>query len=281
MNKFISKSGKLIQDNLKSILLYYDHFYPGVKLPRILDYRVSRKFVHFLLRIAIIIAYHLRVYKIWLPIVDADEEALIVINGTGRWLSKIKLIKQNDKFKITKTMSDTERYFKEKRYYELYKDKSKHILLPRNIFLEDNTSESEFIKHKTFHRLLADGTISFNKAMFHFNNIKSELKKLYKKGKTVIHGDLNSINIFIENNRYYFIDFSESQELNYQYDLYVLLYSLLTTMDIIQINEFSIRNYKYNDKTSHILLETTVEGLDRIEDTFRKLRGKKYDKEIL
>lgn len=270
--KYLINKGYYIKDDLTSLLLYFDYFSQGLSLPKQLGDPLIRKLLHFVLRIFIIVLYITKLYTLLYKTTYLKENATIIIKGRGSWGSTIKLIKKKDKFKIIKILQNKNLYEKEKKFYNIYKNKSTRIKLPKSRFLKGNVIEMEFLKLKSFQRLTIDGTLSFNQTIFHYNKLCEELISFYGNKRTVIHGDLFLPNIYIGNSIYYLIDFTESQQDTYHYDLYVLLFSILSSYNLISFNEKTIKRFHLDGKSIYKSLNIDYEKLLAIENKFMNYR---------
>lgn len=275
-NKYLINRNFYIKDDLNALLLYFDYISNGFNLAKYFNYSFTKKLVHILLRLSIIIIYYLRIYKFKYKIVSLNDDALVIIKGSGKWGSTVKLIKSKDKLKITKKIFDKRLYLKEKKFYEKYKKNSSKIKLPNCLFLKENTIEIEFLGCKSFQRLVNEGSINFDSAMNHYNRIKQELKEFYQKEHTLIHADTDLTNIFIKDDKYYLIDFTESHENSYKYDFYNTLYAILYSFGYINIDEKTISNFKNKKFNILKLLDTTEKELTEIEAQFIASRNKRF-----
>lgn len=273
INKYIKKDNKIIKVSIYSLSIYFGYFSPGIRLPAIFDYKMTRKLAHQLLYTSIVLAYFTNFYKLIYKVESIEENAEVVIKGRGREKNLVKLIKTNNKLKVIKVSTNAKTYTKEKSYFDKYNLKSNNILFPNYRFVGDKTIEMDFIKKKTFQRLIMEGNLSLNESLIHFINIKNNLKLLYGPELTLIHGDLCPVNIFIDNKKYFFIDFSNSHESTYKFDLYVLLYSIFLSFNLITNDQDSIENSKISNKRILSLLDLDKDELNDIEVKYKFLRN--------
>jgi tRNA A-37 threonylcarbamoyl transferase component Bud32 len=207
--------------------------------------------------------------------ITLDDDSILIINNNGSSKNSIKLVRNKDVFKVIKSVSNKELIISEKKFYNTYKKNDSIIKLPQYRFLDKYTLECDFVQEKTFQRMIIDGTLSFESAMKHFYRIKKHLPKFYMNNK-LIHGDLAPINIFISKNNYYLIDFSDSERNIYQYDLYVLLFSILFSYKFIDVNEKSIETFNYLNFSVYDLLSVNRSEFEKIEALFRSKRKLKH-----
>ncbi len=275
-NNYIVNKGYFIKYDLNALLLCFDYFNHGLPLPKYIDFIFTRKILHRVARLLIIVAYFLRLYRFKYKIVTINDNATIILKGIGKWSSEVKLIKKGEKLKVIKKTFDNNIYQKEKEFYQKYKNNSLKIKFPKCIFLKDNIIEMEFLKAKSFQRLIRDGSFNLSTSIAHFNEIKNNLKLLYNQDRTLIHGDLCPGNIFIHNNYYYLIDFTDSHINKYQYDLYVLLEYILSTSSRVAIDKKTLANYSFNNILVRELLEITKGSLITIENQLIKYKEKRF-----
>ncbi len=274
-NKYIKNRDYYIKEDLSSLLLYFDFFSQGLSLvARYTDSVIVRKFVDIILRNVIIIAYYTKFYKLYYETVEIDDDAIIIIKRKGTWANTVKLVKTNGKLKIIKKTFDKEKYLKEKKFYETYKDNSSKIKLPRCTFLEGNIIEIEFLHTKFFQRLVIDGTLNRDEAIMHFNKIKNELKLFYKNNN-LIHGDLWLTNIYIDDDKYYLIDYTDSHKNSYTYDLYLLIYSLLCSFKDGYVSRKTVDSYTPKRVAVSRYLNLNMKDVIRVEKEYRRFRHKK------
>ncbi|HEX8964821.1 MAG TPA: phosphotransferase, partial [Patescibacteria group bacterium] len=109
-----------------------------------------------------------------------------------------------------------------------------------------------------------------------FEEINSEINKFYEKRYTLTHGDLWPGNIYINNNNYYLIDFTDCSINKVEYDTYTLFYSILSSFKKIKINEVTIRNLFINNVPILKFLSITQEDLLYVEKKFIEYREKRF-----
>lgn len=283
-NKYLVNSGyykQYIKNDLNSLLLYFDHFSQGLFLPKYLSTPFIRNITHKVLRAMVIFMYLSKLYKLIYKVELLNEDAIIIVKGQGLWRSTVRLIKVNDKLIILKKVHNNDVYLREKKFYEEYKNNKSRIRLPKHTFLKDNKIEIEFIETKSFQRLIIDGTCNLDKTMDFYNDIKNELKIFYKNKPTLIHGDMYLSNIFIKNDKYYLIDYSDSYVSNYNYDYYVLLFSILASFFYISISDKTIKNIVVNNKKTEDIIGISKNKIKEIENEFCAFRAKKFPKTYL
>lgn len=273
MNNYIINKNYLIKNDLPTLLLYYDYFSVGINLPRILQYIMLKKIIHSLLRLFIYISYVSRLYLFFYKTINLDIEDLIVMKGVGKWKSTISLILDQGNLFIVKTTTKIA-YAKERKFYTHYENKKGKIVLPKYEFLKKNRIKIKFIKAKTLQRLINDGSLSFKEAINKYKNISDALGKFYNKNYNLIHGDTFPSNIFVKDNKYYLIDFTESRFFDYRYDYYNLLFAILCSFNYISSNTKSLINYKKINVLQ--LLQVNVSELKTIEREFIIHREKRF-----
>ncbi|HEX8965408.1 MAG TPA: RIO1 family regulatory kinase/ATPase [Patescibacteria group bacterium] len=275
-NIYLNYKGYYIKDDLKSLLLYYDFFSQGLSLPKQISHSFIQKSLHRTLRLLIIILYITKIYLLVYKRVNLEDDAIIIIQGKGTWGSTIKLVEKNNEYKILKKVRNKKLFLKEKMFYDTYKNTGTKIRLPECKFLSKNIIEMNFLKLKSFQRRTIDGTFNFKKSVMYYKDIRNELEKFYKNKRTLIHGDLFLPNIYIDNNEYYLIDFTESHNETFQYDLYVLLFSILCSYGIIKLNEKTIKNSTVNGESTLNLLKININDLLSVEKKFIDYREKRF-----
>lgn len=266
--KYIKKDNKYIKENLSSVIIYFDYFSPGVLIPKILNFELIKHIVHKLLRTLIIIIYITKAYRLIFKIELLSDDAILILHGD----TTVKLIKNEGELKIVRKIKNRKAFLKEKLFYRLYKKNKSHIKLPQSKFLKGNIVESEFIRSKTFQRLILEGQIDFNQALAHFAEIKKELKILYGDYATLVHGDLGLTNIFIVDDHYFLIDYADSCRETFRFDLYILLYSIVLAFRRIELKQKSIRAIKVFDKNITSILEVDNMRFNKMENKYRTLR---------
>lgn len=254
--KYIKKGKKLIRNDLESILIYYDYFSPGIRLFRCVDFRLVRYFFHKILRLAIIIMYFFKIYKLKFKVVKLDENFIIRIIGEGKWSNQVTIKKSKKEYLIYKKVSNKEIYERERRFYLLYNNNKSKIKLPKHYFLKGNIIKIEFIMQKTMYKLIREGLISYKKAFRLFKKLCNEIDNLYnsqKRKKYIIHGDFGTPNIFInfKTNLFYIIDYSDSFSFYKVYDKYILYRTVLLSFNKIKFTE----NIDFNKKMNSIFFK--------------------------
>lgn len=276
MTYYVKKDNVLIKKNYKVIMLYIKQISPGIILPKIIDLQILRFIAHKLFEIFVLIFYVTRAYQLRYKDLFIDDNSLLIINGKGKWKSRVKLKKINNRLIINKTVNDLISFRSEKKFYKLYKNNKTRIKISDYEF-KDKSITYSFINAKSLQRQILEGTLSYHASMQHFYNIKNELKKMYSGSPSFIHGDLAPLNIFFDGKgNYYLIDFSDSHTYLPQYDLYVLLYSILFSYNIISVNEKSISKYNYKGENIKKILGVDINMLNNIETHFIDRRNKKH-----
>lgn len=264
-----------IKNDLQSLLIYYDFFSQGISFPKLKNQFIL-KIAHSLLRFSIIFMYITKFYLFIYKTTNLSEDALIIINGQGSWGSTIKLIKKNNKFKIIKKIRNANLYQKEKDFYNLYNLSNFRIKIPKCIFLDNNIIEMDFINAKSFQRQAIDGSLSLKSSLLYFEDLKRELLKFYGEKETLIHGDLFLPNIYIKDNNFYLIDFTDSHINTYIYDIYVLLFSILCSYNVIDINEKTLMQTSVYGKNVVDFLGITKNELAKVEKQFIAYREARF-----
>ncbi|MBI5122779.1 phosphotransferase [Candidatus Roizmanbacteria bacterium] len=271
-NNYIINKGYSVKYDLKSLLLCYDYFNHGIKLPRYIDYIFMRKILHYILRIIIIIAYVLNLYKLKYKTIILDENSIVIFKGKGEWANTVRLLEVDGGLKIQKITFDKQTYLREKNFY---KNNYLNFKLPKMYFKGNNIIEIEFLKVKSFQRLINDGSINLDNSIYHFNKIKKFFKLFYKNNHSLIHSDMSIENIFIKGNNYYLIDFSDSRIDDIQYDLYVLLRSIIFSFNHDKVNKQK-NIYSLEKEKLSKLLKLNVEKIIQFENQFINLDIKKH-----
>lgn len=231
------------------------------------------------MRLMIIIAYIFKLYNIRYKIATLNEDALVIYKGKGKWYNTVKLIQINGQLKIIKRTSDKSAYVREKKFYQKYKNNSSNIKLPNMKFCGNNLIEIEFLKMKSFQKKINDGSINLEIALSHHNKIIKHMQLFYKNKTTLIHSDFSTENIFIHNNIYYLIDFADSRIDNIQYDMYVLLRSIIFTYNHSKINK-KVDKYSLKEENLSTLLNISLKDTIRCEDKFNTLDKRKHPNRV-
>lgn len=270
---------KYIKDDLSSILLYFDYFSPGIHLPIILkNYQKIKYFFYKFFRIIIIVIFFTKLYKLVYKIIKEEENFIIKIIWEGNWLNTIQLVNINGEYKILKKVYNEEIYNKEKLFYDTYKNNISNIKLPKCIFHKDNIIEMEFIKHKTFEKLINEWYVGYNESIQIFHTIKKQIPIFYGS-HTLIHWDFGQPNIFfISPDIFYLIDFSDCFEFDYNYDLYVLYKKINFSFHKILLKQKVLQTKLKEDFIKSLWI--TQEKLEIIENRYFKNRNIKHQKNI-
>ena len=163
------------------------------------------------------------------------EDFLIKKTGSGNYPNSIILKrKEQNKLIIRKEFCNKDFLEKERKYFLKYQKNNTKISLPFFIF-SDNYLEYLFINHPSLKMEINCGKYSKSQILNIFEKISSSLDILYKKEKCLIHGDLTPDNIYLLNDKIYFIDYSDSEIYFKDYDKFTLLKKML-------------RNYVKNNK---------------------------------
>lgn len=278
MNTYIllRKGKHYIKNDLSSLLLYFDYFSNDIYLPSYFYGKFSKRLAYAFLRFFIIFSFYTKLYLLIYKLTNVSDSALIIINGPGKSPNTIKLVEIKGRLMIIKKTFNKEAYEKEKKFYNMYKDtKSIYLRLPKHTFLKNNIIEIEFLKNKTFQRAVNDGTYTVKESLSHFYKIKKGLSLFYKNFPTLIHGDLFLTNIFIQNDKYFLIDYADSLSENLQYDLYLLLYSLAASYNHTLYRSKTIQKYSIDGKPVESVLGIEEKELLRIEKKYHLFRQKK------
>jgi 5-methylthioribose kinase len=205
------------------------------------------------------------------------ENADIIFRGKGEWANTVKLVEKNGELKIIKKTFDKKTYLREKKYYKSYINNSSKLLLPKMIFHKNNTIEIDFLKMKSFQRLINEGSLDMKQSLSHVRIINKELKVFYRKRSTLIHSDLSPENIFIKGNEYYLIDFADSRKAEMQYDKYMLLRSVIFSFNHNKVNK---KTNIYSLRREHLskLLKVNTSKIIKFEEQFKELDIKKHPK---
>ena len=176
---------------------------------------------------------------------NLTEDFLIRKTGSGNYPNVIilKRNKQNELI-IKKKFSNKDFLEREQEYFLKYYKNDAGINLPFSTF-SSNYLEYPFINHPSLKMEINHGRYSKNQIFVIFKKISLSLDILYKKEKCLIHGDLTPDNIYLFNNKIYFIDYSDSEIYFRDYDKFTLLKKILKSY---LKNEKEISNYlnKYN-----------------------------------
>ena len=186
------------------------------------------------------------------------------------------LTHHNGTLVLRKIFSDPKTYETEKKFYQRHRNNSSQLVLPSYRFPFDMIIEYDVIPGNTFQSMVTKGEIGLSDALLHFSRIKRALKKLYRNNRTIIHGDVGTLNLFIGGNHYYLIDFSDSHIYDYRYDLFVLLYSLLLAFHRKPERGLTMSQFNGSPRRICALLDTDTRGLLHLERHFQKMRAKKH-----
>lgn len=272
-NNYIINKEFYIKDDLSAVLVYFDYFSQGLSvLNKYTDSTFIRKSLNTLLRGLIVLAYLSKIYKLLCKTVSYNDDAIIIIKRKGHWANTLRLVNKNGKLKVLKQSFSNNFYEREKAFYQTYKNNSSKLKLLNHRFLSKNTIEIDFFKSKTLQRLINEGSINFEQALEHVNKIKKELKVLYKDNTALVHGDLWLTNIFISRDCYYLIDYTDSHVETLEYDLYVLLISLLSSFRRFGTNRAYFDFYLKKRSFISKLLEIDIDNVLKIEERYKKFR---------
>lgn len=276
MNMFIVKDSKMILDRYDVVTLYLTYFSPGIRLPYATVPAWMRRSIHAALKVLISVAHTSGLSRVLFPRVRLATHAHIIIEGNGAWKNRIEVIPHHGSYIVRKIVHNPSRYLAEKTYHARYFGRSSHLLLPDSHFTSPDTIEYPFMPYQSFERLLAQGTFDYHACMRHFILIKRALREMYGPGSTLIHGDLGTTNILIDGNRYYLVDYSDSVRSTYRYDLYVLLFSILSSLGKIKTTNTTLANYSYQSRSVLDLLDADENILKSLEYIFSASRAHKH-----
>lgn len=267
MARYLKDGGRLIRDDLKSILFYYDFFSVGIPLSRRINNRFLKKLLHRTFKILLYIAYFTRIYRLRFKAVELKDSFVVKLTGEGKGGNKIILKEENSNLYIYKTFKNKKTYDKEKKFYDKYSKNKSKLKLPKHVFLEDNVVKIEFVKAKTLQKLLSEGSLNYKGFLKIYSEISKELSKFYlnQTGEYLVHGDLGLTNVFVNSEKeiYYVIDYGDSFKSDLNYDRYVLLRNILVEFGKIGRDE-------------SLLKEFPDLNLDEYEKLFMKRRLKKH-----
>ncbi|HPJ16816.1 MAG TPA: hypothetical protein PK639_01120 [Candidatus Woesebacteria bacterium] len=266
MDKYI-KFGKCVVKNSKTAKkLFFDSFYTGFVVTKY-------KWINYLTNnvlMCIFKTYFEVVSLLFLRITNQKENnKLIIKTKTGAFYGITSLSYLNNILVINKTFNDEKYFNSSKEYYDLYKKNESKINLPNHVFKTNSlTQVIDYLPHKTLSQLIRLGYLSYNDSLKIFSKIQKQITTLYKhnKNKILISGDLTTNNIYISNDNYFLIDYSESFSYFFYYDLYTLLRSVLSDFGILKYRcDDSLKTYICNLSS---LLKCDDKMLEKVENMF-------------
>lgn len=276
-NSYIINHGYYIKNDLKSLLIYYDYFSQGISLPKIINHKFISKILHIFIRYLIFALYKTNLHTVLYKKIKINDNAVIIVNGKGKWRSTIKLIEKENKLLIVKKIKNNLLFKNEMKFYNKYKTNNSNIKLPICKFIKhSNQIEMEFLRLKSFQRLINEGTYNFNDSLDLLNKINCEIKSLYKTNFSLVHGDLWPENIYVDENQYYLIDYTDSHTNLIRYDSYTLLYALLLSYKYIRNNTKTIQNIIVKGKRIVDTLNLSKKTLLSIEEKFYNYRINRF-----
>ena len=171
---------------------------------------------------------------------NLTEDFLIRRAGSGNCPNVI-ILKRNKYSKptIRKEFSNKDFLKMEQEYFLKYYKNDAGINLPFLTF-NSNYLEYPFINYPSLKMEINRGRYSKSQILVIFKKISSSLDILYKKEKCLIHGDLTPDNIYLLDDKIYFIDYSDSEVYFRDYDKFTLLKKMLKSY---LKNEKEISNY--------------------------------------
>lgn len=219
----------LVRNDIESFLLFYEIF---LFRPRMRT-RFMLNIIDLLVIPIIKVVFRLKVNYLFKKM-QLKDNFLISRNGNGSFPNRIFLIENNSKYNIVKRFHSNKIFNNELSFLRQYKNNPSGINVLRYAINKDGNSITyEFLKMKNFSTLIMEGKYSKKKLIKLYEKISSELDKFYRyETKALIHGDLVPCNIYINDNKIYIIDYSDTEYYDTKYDKYTLLIMMLTDMSV-------------------------------------------------
>lgn len=232
--RYLKYKNTYFREDWKAFSLFFEHFYEP-KIHYFNGWLWFRRFYYNGQRLFLPLVFFLRLHRLVCREVFLGEDFIIKKESYGgRFGSDAILTEDQNKegsFLLKKIFYSADAYRAYKDYYLKYYQNSTKICLPRNIFDDSCLSPTiEFIRSKSLTRLIAEGKIGVKAVWAHVAEICRQINQLEtakSEDPCLVHGDLSVANIFIQDERYYLIDYADSFVYKKKYDEYFLIKSIL------------------------------------------------------
>lgn len=234
---------KYLKNDTDSFLFFIDNISVGKKVLWINNTYI-RYISYFLIKYIFTGAFYFWAMNYFSKQIQIDENFIFKVQWAWNWSNSITIQDIKWEIKVIKKTSSIKSFNNEKDFYELYWNTPSKILLPKSTFTSENVIEMDFITWGSFMNWIQFWKVSYQESLNIFNDIKKHIEWFYpEKWQYIIHWDLWTANIYIRNTNYYLIDYSDSFVSDKNYDLYILLKSILA--DFWKI-ERSTRIFQHN-----------------------------------
>ncbi len=227
-NQYIKFRKYLFKNDTESALLLYDYFLEKPQLGNLFIKKFIR-LLEIMARPFVRIFFDLRLGAI-LPKKESNSDFIISRQGHGLNATKVYLIKdQGSQLKIIKEYPNEKELEKELTFVNRYKNKSNKVIFPSFRKINSVTAEIGFLKSRNLAGKISSGSFSYQQLISIYNRITEILDELYQDendNHCLINGDLGPANIYLIDDKLYFIDFSDSHIYEKQYDAFNLLKKL-------------------------------------------------------
>lgn len=223
-NYYISiKQKYLVMNKLEAVILFYNYF---LFRPRIFfaPARKIVKVINFLMILFIKIVYLFKLDRCFKKKM-VNENFLLQRVGVGNQPNTIRV--HNDGV-VTKSYGSEKKFANELRFLEKYSINNSNIIKLPSYSVSNECLCFDFIKSKNLATDIREGKYS-NKTIFEIvNKLMSELDIFYGfQERALIHGDFTPDNIYLVNDLFYIIDYSDSEFYYTSYDKYIFIKRIL------------------------------------------------------
>ncbi|MFZ2190243.1 MAG: RIO1 family regulatory kinase/ATPase [Candidatus Magasanikiibacteriota bacterium] len=156
----------------------------------------------------------------------SEEDFVVFRKGRGKIGTDIFFKIYNNKFYIEKVYPEYDLLKKEFYTLGVWKNKSKIILVPEFRIIDDNKLRFDYQEFPNLKKMIIYKEITFDRVIEIYKQISQELENIYLQ-TNINHGDLGPEHIFVQNEKYVLIDFTDTMTVDKKYDPYILLKCIL------------------------------------------------------
>lgn len=226
-NEYIRYRQTLIRNTRIGVSLYLNFFHEYVSHRKGIPSFFQKSYVlikFFLLRFIFVIT-HVILRR---NIVRSQEDFLIKREGIGKIKSNTFLFSHEGALRIRRDIESQDAFQTYKAYYQQYHANASRICLPQALF--DETTQSvttDFIPAPKLLNLFYDTQYGFGGVIEAYKDICGQLDILHGEQPVgLVHGDFSVVNILVDADRFFLIDYLDSFVYKKKYDKYLLLRSI-------------------------------------------------------
>lgn len=246
----------LIRNDFAGVSLYFEFFHEYVANYKILPFFLKKVFnsIKKFLLTSIFIFRHNVLKR---DLVLSAEDFVIKREGVGKIKSDTFLVNNSGLLYVKRKIYSDEIYKIYKEYYLKYYENKSNLSFPKAVFDDDEkTIITDFIRAPKLLNLFYDKKHGFDGIINIYYKICDQLDIMYdKESFGPVHGDFSVVNILVDGDDYFLIDYPDSFLYERKYDKYLLIRSIFKFFGIgIEFNSLSkyikLNEEKFNEYES-------------------------------